>query len=351
MTFKSLSPINFNGQRLTNIGTPTADTDGVSRGYVDSTTVGRWRGNWTSDVTPPDGLGAYLAHDVTTYQGTTYRASTTPDSNPPLNSVKWDVLALAGTNGSNGSNGVSFTFQGAWVSGTPYIIGQWVSYGGSLYYCNGGVVSASATPNTDAGWNLGMTGGAGGLAAGSAPQSSIRANGYVFAMCTSIANSSTISVNQASAAPVYIPKDTTADKICLYVQTPTATALWRLGIFYDAGGSYLYPGTLVVDGGTIDASSGGGAAGVRENNLSSISLIAGVYWLAAKAEVAHAPARGNVGPIWGVTPSTNTSTGDLSSGYVANHGSSGWTSPWPSWGASGTGTVQNTPRVGIRVAG
>lgn len=309
--------------------------------------VGRWRASWTSG-TPADGLGAYATHDIAVYQGTTYKANTTPTAGvAPLNSLQWDVMAAAGSNGSNGTNGVSFTYQGAWVSGTPYLIGQWVTYSGNLYYCNGGIVSLSATPNLDPGWNLGMSGAGGGLVKGQAPSAPIRASAYLFTVgAGSPGNSTTVSINNICVSPIYIPSPTTIDRICLTINTGTATALWRLGVYADNGS--MWPGALLFDGGTVDASS----TGTKENTLgAAVSAPSGVYWVAAKTEVAFTAARGTGGPVYGVIPGTNTATADVAAGYSYLYASAGFVATFPAWGAGGVGTITLPPRVGVRVTG
>jgi len=316
--------------------------------------LGRWRGAWSAvtqvgpPVLPADGLGAYIANDVVVYAGTTYRANQVPTAGvAPQNDTKWDVVAQCGANGSNGTSGVSFTYQGTWVSGTPYIIGQWVTYSGSLYYCNGNIASLTAPPNVDVGWNLGMAGGGGGVTPGQVPLAAIRASAYLFTQgAGSQGNSTAVGVNTQVASPIYVPSNTTADRICLQVVTAAASGLWRLGIYADAGTSY--PGAVMLDAGTIDAST----TGVKEITIGTpTTLPTGVYWVAAKCEGAYAAARGTSGPVWGVVPGSNTSSNDVAAAYICTQSSAGLASTWPAWGAGGTGIVAVGTRVGVRVTG
>lgn len=309
--------------------------------------IGRWRGSWTSG-TPADGEGAYAAQDVVVYQGTCYRANTTPTVGvAPLNSLQWDIVAQKGADGSNGTSGVSFTYQGEWVSGTPYLIGQWVTHNGDLYYCNGNIVSLTALPNLDPGWNLGLSAGGGGVVPGQSPMSAVRANAYLFTVgAGSGGAATTISANSVAASPIFVPEDTTADRLTLYINTGTATALWRLGLYADNGD--MYPGALVVDGGTIDAAT----SGAKEITLGApVDVPTGVYWVAGKVETAFAAARGTSGPVYGVLPASNSNTADVCSGYLCTYGSAGLPANWPAWGAGGTGTVTTAPRIGVRVTG
>jgi hypothetical protein len=317
------------------------------RGPQGSPGLGRWRGSWTSG-TPADGFGAYTTNDLVVYNGTTYRANQVPTVGVvPLNDLKWDIVAQCGANGSNGTSGVSFTYQGAWVSGTPYIIGQWVTYGGSLYYCNGGIVSLSSPPNVDVGWNLGLAASGAGLVAGQVPQAALRAAAYLFTVGAGSANQTALSVNNITASPIYIPAATTIDRISLYIVTGVATAGHRLGVYTDTGS--MYPGALLFDGGSIDSTA---SATVRENTPgTAVAAPRGVYWVAAKHETAVATARGTTGPVHGVLPASNTSTTDLPAGYLCTYSSAGLPANWPAWGVAGTGTVNSPARVGVRVTG
>ncbi len=348
MSRKAVSPIDMGGQRILNVGSPQSDSDLVTRAYVISTSVGRYRGGWRSDNTPTDGLGGYIAYDITTYNGTTYRANSTPTAGlAPSNDTHWDVLAAAGINGANGTNGVSFTFQGDWVSGTPYTIGQWVNYSGSLYYCNGNISNLSALPNSgDPGWELGMEGNTSTLAAGKAITSTMRASGYLFGQANGAGNASGISVNSASASPCFVSKATTVDRIALYITTGgSAGAVIRLGIYADNGS--MWPGALVVDAGTVPSTA---SASSQELTISAALSTAGVYWLVAKQEVATCTPRGCTGPVSAVV-ATAAGTSDLVAGYYAALGSGGLPSSWPTWGTAGSGALNNPARVGIRVTG
>lgn len=335
--------------------TVAADTVGVdttviaTRTYVDSAGLGRYRGSWTAGV-PADGLGAYTTRDIVVYQGSTYRANSVPSptTDPPSNNLDWDILALAGADGVNGTNGVSFTFQGSWVSGTPYLIGQWVEYLGALYYCNGAVVSTTVAPPLDPGWDLGMEAGAAGLTIGQAPQNTVRTNGYLFTVgAGSGGNATTVSVNATCVSPIVIAKATTIDRICLYINTATATALWRLGIYADTG--TIYPGAKLLDAGTVDAST----TGAKEIVIGSpLAVTAGIYWVAAKPETVFTAARGTSGPVFGVSPVSNSNTGDVAAGYLCSGATTGsLLDNFTAYNGSGMGMCTTVPRVGVRVTG
>jgi len=92
---------------------------------------------------------------------------------------------------------------------------------------------------------------------------------------------STLSLNAdyLYAFAFYNPVSTLFDRIIIYVQTPVAGALVRLGIYGDNGS--VYPGNLVLDAGTVDAST----VGVKEILISQ-TLGAGLYWLVCLSNAA-----------------------------------------------------------------
>jgi hypothetical protein len=346
---KVLSALDLGAQRMSNVATPTTSTDVATRAYVDASSLGRFRGGWRSDNIPTDGLGGYVLYDLVTYNGTTYRANSTPTAGTaPNNDTHWDVIAAAGISGTNGTNGVSFTYQsGGWSSLNSYSIGMFVTYLNNLYYCNGNISNPATPPNAgDPGWELAMTGSAAGVAIGQVPALAIRSGAYLFQQCSSSANSSGINVNSAYAVPLFIPKATTADRIGLHINVAGSTgALYRLGIYNDNGS--WWPGSLLVDGGTIPAT----AVAYTENTISATIGAAGLFWLVAKCEGVFTNARGSVGPSFGVNPIVGTNGTDLAAGYFAALGSGGLPSNWPAWASAGSGVVNTPARVTIRVTG
>jgi len=70
-------------------------------------------------------------------------------------------------------------------------------------------------------------------------------------------------LNRVCYVPIWIPAGVTMiDGIAVEVTTTLATALGRLGL-YAPHATTRKPDALVIDAGTVDCSSGGGAAGVR----------------------------------------------------------------------------------------
>jgi hypothetical protein len=73
--------------------------------------------------------------------------------------------------------------------------------------------------------------------------------------------------------PFYVPVNQTFNRIAINVTT-VATGECRLGIYADNGS--VYPGSLVLDAGTV---STGGSTGIRELTV-SLNLAPNLYWLA-----------------------------------------------------------------------
>lgn len=75
----------------------------------------------------------------------------------------------------------------------------------------------------------------------------------------------------ATFLPFIIPKQVTIDRIGLYLSTPRAGAECRLGLYADDDGA---PGSLILDAGVIDLSSG---SAMKELTI-SLDQSAGLIW-------------------------------------------------------------------------
>lgn len=80
------------------------------------------------------------------------------------------------------------------------------------------------------------------------------------------------------SVPILLPGGITLDRISMEVTTASAGTTARLGIYADSG--YGYPGALMLDAGTIDAST----TGMKEITISQAITIPGVYWLVCAAQ-------------------------------------------------------------------
>jgi hypothetical protein len=186
----------------------------------------------------------------------------------------------AGTNGSNGTdgktilNGSGTPSAETGVNGDFYIdttnnlifgpktSGTWGS-GTSIIGPTGAQGTQGAT---------GATGATGAAAAGIIPNF---VSGAYYRTPSSIAAPITVTNQTAYYAPIYIPTETTFDRIgLLTAATFSGTSSVRLGIYNS--GTTGYPTTLVLDAGTVAPT----AASTGYQITISQTLNAGVYWLA-----------------------------------------------------------------------
>lgn len=87
--------------------------------------------------------------------------------------------------------------------------------------------------------------------------------------------------NLLTAVPFLLNQSTTVTKLgCMLWGNGSTGAVIRLGLYADAGG---YPGALIIDAGTIDATTG--ATSIKTLTLGSAqTLAAGTYWAALVAQ-------------------------------------------------------------------
>jgi hypothetical protein len=155
--------------------------------------VANYLGNYQSTVN-------YALHDAVSWQGSTYVSlvasnhGNTPDQSPQ----QWALLAaqgpqgVAGLNGAPGPTGPTgpagaagppgqqgppMTFQGEWLTGTSYAVGDAVAYGGSSYIAL--VANAGREPDVSpVYWALMAAAGASGPAGQQGPQGLQGPTGY-----------------------------------------------------------------------------------------------------------------------------------------------------------------------------
>lgn len=82
----------------------------------------------------------------------------------------------------------------------------------------------------------------------------------------------TLSTDRIYALPFCVARDLTIDRLAIDVTTADAGKIARLGIYND--GTNLYPGTLVVDAGTVSVADVAVVAATIDQALTK-----GVYWL------------------------------------------------------------------------
>ncbi len=88
------------------------------------------------------------------------------------------------------------------------------------------------------------------------------------------ATTTAFQASKLAGQPFYMPRDKTADRIAVNITTADAGKVIRLGI-YNGDGADLYPGSLLLDAGTVDASS----TGVKTISINQ-SMPKGLYFLA-----------------------------------------------------------------------
>ncbi|MEU7170314.1 hypothetical protein ABZ949_02335 [Micromonospora tulbaghiae] len=93
-------------------------------------------------------------------------------------------------------------------------------------------------------------------------------------------------------APFFVGQPRGFDRIGVEVTTAAAATNVRLGIYADTGGGL--PGALVLDAGTVDAST----TGTKELTISTGLLAPGEYWLAAVAQGGSPTFRALSGSAW-----------------------------------------------------
>jgi hypothetical protein len=146
-----------------------------------------------------------------------------------------------------------------------------------------------------------------------------------------ISNTGTMTQSALGFTPLYIAKSTSINKLGLYVATLAASSTIRLGVFANSTASNsAYPGTLVVDAGSVDSTT----TGSKVITLgTAITLNPGLYWLAAVAQ--------GGAPVVYVTVSTITYPHSPMGSASAILGPGSGNNTWTSAGVTGAlpGTV------------
>jgi hypothetical protein len=102
----------------------------------------------------------------------------------------------------------------------------------------------------------------------------------------------TLATGQLRLSPIWIPQQRTFDRISTNCTVAAASSTVRLGIYADTGSGY--PGTLVLDAGTVDTSM----TGLKEITISQ-ALAPGLYWIG--------------GVMQGGTPTVRVNSGNVTS--------------------------------------
>lgn len=112
-------------------------------------------------------------------------------------------------------------------------------------------------------------------------------SGRYYGTRSGVPNTSALPAGFCTLSPIFIPGDVTIDRIGTEVTIAAATSVVRLGVY--SCDAYGRPLTLVLDAGTVDAST----TGEKELTISQ-SLPRGLYYLAAAVQTAGCTVR-NIG--------------------------------------------------------
>lgn len=149
----------------------------------------------------------------------------------------------------------------------------------------------------------------------------------------------TMTQNTEFCVPLDVPAGTVLDRIGINVTTSAASGVVRLGVRADASG---YPGALLVDAGTIDAST----TGTKELTISATTTGIRVWLCAVGQGASGIVCTGVNGPVWPVEATTLASA---AGGVQAAYAQTGITGALGSFGA-GNGTAGIAPLVVARTA-
>jgi hypothetical protein len=142
-------------------------------------------------------------------------------------------------------------------------------------------------------------------------------------------------------SPMWVPPGgATVDRIaCQVTVAGSAGAVVRLGI-YANGASNDYPGSLILDAGTVDATS----TGVKEITISQ-AIPEGLVWLCAAGQVASCTMQGTQGnacPMWFVSST-------VAMGFsVVGLTRTGMTGAFPGTAPSAASGAVSTARIAVR---
>jgi hypothetical protein len=293
-------------------------------------------------IPPSEGGGAALLHGEGVPSGATgvdndfYLDTNNHRLYGPKTSGVWGAGVLLV--GPAGSDGVSFVYLGAWVSGTSYNEGEWVSFGGSLYACNGNVVSNTVVPPLDAGWDLASTVHVPSPFSGAV---------YFPHGATNTLTFSNIGAGASRLAPLFVPVGSSIAGLLVEVTTGEASAVGRLCLYSDTGSGYP---NEVLDQGTIACDTNG----MKSYTFGTPVKGQGLMWVGLKAEIGTTVAVRSVNSPsdYVAVDSTVSASNSLACGYVCSSGQNGVTvkSPFPVRLGTGFGYAVSVPRVGVLLA-
>ena len=142
--------------------------------------------------------------------------------------------------------------------------------------------------------------------------------------------------NTLYGMPFIVARDITVDRIAMEVQGAAGGGNVRLGIYNE--GTNLYPGTLLVDAGTIDATS----ATLQPITIDE-ELTKGLYWLAFVSD--NTPTMRARVDVWSILGFDDSSWANCAMGWTAAFSYAALPTPFTTGGSAKTGTI---PLIGVR---
>lgn len=176
------------------------------------------------------------------------------------------------------------------------------------------------------------------------PRQFIESGDYIDADSATIATV-TPTVNTLRVAPIVVPSTLTIDRIGLEITVAGgAGSVVRLGLYKDSTVHPGFPGALSFEAGsTIDGTS----VSYQEVTISK-TLVAGLYWLAAVAQVGTAPTVRST-QSYSMPQHFKAGTDVSNAGWFTSGVTGAMPDPWPDAAPTSAKLLGNVPRVVLRV--
>lgn len=161
-----------------------------------------------------------------------------------------------------------------------------------------------------------------------------RTGEYFYNAPTRNRSQTVITANRLFLYPLYIERDITIDRLAIDVTTADAGKIARLGIYNN--GVNCYPGTLLLDAGTISVAAIGIIAAIVNQPLTK-----GLYWIALVSDgVPWMAYSYNTQSVLGALETSFNHTNDLKSYWFINGAGTGaLADPFPAGSPQGSGII------------
>jgi hypothetical protein len=149
------------------------------------------------------------------------------------------------------------------------------------------------------------------------------------------AGSLSILASYLYAVPFFTPLARTVTSVAIHVNT-AVTGSARLGIYNDNGN--IYPGSLVIDAGTVDT----GTTGLKEITALNVTLVANtLYWLSFVCSSTPYLAATAAGEYWSLLGYSTGLNANASAYYYVSFVYGSLPSTYPSGGLPYNGYIPN----------